>query len=167
MFFCTWHHRKNHISLLLIMLDWNDKMPRISKKLIKILKCGINYSNTQLPQNQPNVLVIQQVPPHNGVAPAICSDSSNNSYLKAARLWFNFLAVSECLQARSSREHIHIGVFLPLAIFGCKLVLLETSDPAGHLPFQSLETKEPDQDRVVGKQERACLQSPCFSCPCQ
>jgi hypothetical protein len=66
---------------------------------------------------------------------------------KGCRLWFHFLAVSVHLQAR---EYIHIGVFLHLAMFrGYKRVFLETDDSADHLSFQSLETKEPHQDRAV------------------
>jgi hypothetical protein len=52
----------------------------------------------------------------------------------------------------SSGECIHVGVPPPLTMFGCKIMLLETLDPAGHLSFQVLETKEPGQGRVVSTQ---------------
>lgn len=105
-------------------------------------------SSLHFKQNWPHVTVIQLLPPQGSMVLAIYGGNSDNSYLQAAWLLFDFLAVSKCLGAGSSTDGIVMLCFYP---WWCPdvTVILGTLDPAGWLFSQGHEAKQLDQGGVV------------------
>jgi hypothetical protein len=77
-----------------------------------ILPLGMLYSLHFL-QNGPHATVIWFLL-QGRIVPVTWGDTSNNSYLQAAWLSYDFLAVSTCLEAGSSKQRISTGVLPPL-----------------------------------------------------
>jgi hypothetical protein len=69
-------------------------------------------------------VIILLLPPQCSMILATCCGSSDMVYLQVMSKFFEFVAVSTCLQAWPSREHICVVVLLPPFIFGSKIVLL-------------------------------------------
>jgi hypothetical protein len=88
------------------------------------------------------VVVMQLLPPHGATVPTTRSGISDDSFLQAAPLSFDFLAVSAFFLPWSSRKCVCVDILSFLAMFGRRTVLVETLDPARSLSFLVLKTKE-------------------------
>lgn len=77
-------------------------------------------------QDLPHVVVRQLLPHQGATVPTIRNSNSDDSQSQAPCLSFDILAVGTFLRKWSSKECVRSGVLPPLAMFGCKVVFLDT-----------------------------------------